>query len=165
VNAIRTVGHLFHALASSSIPNQEELQQAQALCIDINLKLAARIEVSLVDTCNSRNAKQRNFINKHSWGSCTSIASLLNFCDKFGNDECKFSGAAALIQVIECIKFADVINEKISCCALSTLHILSKEIWLWGNLHKPILGRCMANCVYQHHKQVRIRFLFKYLPI
>lgn len=142
------------------------MEQAHKLFIDITIKLASRIEASLADVDNNhKNAKQRNFVNKQAWGSCTSLASLLSFCNKFGSDECKRSSAMALIQVIDCIKFADVINEKISCCAMTTLLLLTRDIWLWSNAHKPVLGRCLANCVYQRHKQVcTVSLIFIFFP-
>ena len=158
-NAIRTVGHLFHAISLSSLESQE-LEQLQTLCIDVTVNLAARINVALVDmdnnNLNTRSWKQRNFAKKHAWGSCNSLASLLLFCNAFGSDKCQVSCAVALISVIDCIKQADVLNEKIACCALSTLLLMNKEIWQWNCLHKPVLGLCLANCLYQYYQQVRL---------
>jgi len=159
VNAIRTVGHLFDALASSLIFNEEKIQQAQALCIEINLKLAKRIEEPLVNTTSNRNSKERNYVNKHAWGSCNAISSILQFTYKYGNGGCKLSSITALTQIMDCIKFANIINEKIFLSALSTLHRVSREMWLWNNACNPTLGRCLTSCVYQFYKQVRTAFI------
>jgi hypothetical protein len=144
----------------------QDVAHLQTLCGDITVKLATRINVALKDLEShntTRTWKQRNFSKKHAWGSCTSLAPMLLFCTKFGSVEYRWICVEALLLALECIKFAHAVHEKIASCAVSTCLLINKDSWLWISDMKPVLGICIANCLYQFYDQAKCKVLPKAL--
>ena len=112
-------------------------------------KLSSKVNFALDDalgeTPSGLTWKQRNGAKKQSWGSCTTIGTLLSFNYVLPLLEDSLL-ESTLSSLFRCIQLSNIINEKISAAAVDALSGLPIELWQHLSCKCDSIGCGLATC-------------------
>ena len=149
-NAIRSISHTAYFVYSPEyFSNTENDTIVIHTCSTLLSKLSSKVNFALDDasgeTPSGLTWKQRNGAKKQSWGSCTTIGTLLSFNNVLPllDDSLLVSTLSSLFR---CIQLSNIINEKISAAAVNALSGLPIELWQHLSCKCDSIGCGLATC-------------------
>lgn len=160
-NAIRTIGHLLSLLFHPPYRESGALDgwDAHVFYGSVLSELNSKVQEALTTESSSKLSwRQRSVTKKHGWGACNSLALALD-CDEAAADENLKIAQDSLHSLVQCIKRAGELNEKVTASATTAIRRISRAMLSRISNGSGLVGGALAPCLVQFY-QVRFQAHF-----
>lgn len=150
-NSIRTIGHLISLTFNAPYLDSGVLGEwdSHSLYNSVLTGLNEKVETSLkLHACRGSTWKERSQTNKHGWGSCNSLALVLE-CNEAARTESLDLSQCSLGLLVECIDKAGIIHEKVASAATAAVRRISDTKLAEISGESGIIGMALKPCLIQ----------------
>lgn len=148
-NAIRSIGHWGGILARLKGSRQSESRLSQSLLgvLDgLTERVARAVALASKEKQSSMSWKERSTAKKHGWGACHSLGRVLGSITVLSESSIEQSLFRGVEQLIQCLKQAPLLSEKVILAAMAALRAL-KPLQLVGVTGKSgLVGDALVCC-------------------